>query len=69
MRFNMNNYHAAIVADCKEKGIWRSWRNWDEWEEMFHKLGFSSYKYGYEGGKWHYLSEAEFVIFALRYSS
>ena len=64
MRFNMNNYHAAIVADCKEKGIWG-----ETWTEIFHKLGFSSYKFcGYHGGKWHYLSGAEFVIFLLRYS-
>ena len=66
MRFNMKSYYDAVVADCKEKGIWG---NWDEWEEMFHKLGFSSYKfYGY-GDYGNYLSDEEFVIFVLRYSA
>ena len=66
MRFNMWPYREKVMAECKEKGIWKISTSW---EEMFHKLGFSSYKFCGDGGKWHYLSEDEFVIFALRYSA
>ena len=65
MRFDINPYYGAFKADCKEKGIWEGY----SWEEMFHKLGFSSYKFCGDGGKWHYLSEDEYVIFVLRYSA
>ena len=68
MRFDINLYYGAFKADCKEKGIWEGY----SWEEMFHKLGFSSYKYGYgykfDGYNRHQLSDDEFVIFVLRYS-
>ena len=37
------------------------------WKETFAIMGYKSYRY--TGGTWHYLSEEEFVIFALRYSS
>jgi len=68
MRFSISLYRDLFMADCTEKGIWG-----ETWTEIFHKLGFSSYKFygdtycGY-GGKWHYLSDEEFLIFALRYS-
>ena len=71
MRFAMKYYYTAFKAECIEKGIWHGTRSrQNSWEECFNGLGFSSYKFcGYHGDKWHYLSEAEFVIFALRYSS
>ena len=65
MRFNMNDYLEAVRDDCTEKGIWKD----HSWVEIFHKLGFSSYKFCGDGGKWHYLSEDEYVIFVLRYSA
>jgi len=69
MRFNMWPYREKVMAECKEKGIWKISTSW---EELFHKLGFSSYKYcGYEDSNNlpHSLSDEEFVIFALRYSA
>ena len=62
MRFAMGPYLYKFRSDCIENGVWNKTK-----EEMFHKLGFSSYRYyGYND---HYLSDDEFVIFALRYSS
>ena len=66
MRFCIAKYYDEIIADVKKQGI-----EFTCWEDCFHKLGFSSYKfYGYSDGKNlpQYLSEDEFVIFALRYS-
>ena len=68
MRFGINPYYDAFVADCEAKGLWKI----STWEECFKGLGFSSYKFdGYDDSQmsWHYLSDDEFVIFALRYSS
>ena len=64
MRFNMWPYREKVMAECKEKGIWKISTSW---EEMFRKLGFSSYKF-YNYNK-HQLSDEEFLIFVLRYSS
>ena len=67
MIFKMGPYLDKFRADCKDKGVWRLDTTY---QECFNGLGFSSYKYcGYEGGNWlpHYLSDEEFVIFALRY--
>ena len=63
MIFDIHPYCSAFVADCIEKGIWEGY----SWEGMFHKLGFSSYKF--DGYNKHQLSDEEFVIFLLRYSS
>ena len=64
MRFSISLYRDLFMADCTEKGIWG-----ETWTEIFHKLGFSSYKFCSYGDKFHYLSEDEFLIFALRYSA
>ena len=71
MRFNMWPYREKVMAECKEKGIWKISTSW---EEMFRKLGFSSHKfhgvsYKFDGYNKHQLSDEEFVIFLLRYSS
>jgi len=68
MLFDMEPYLDKIRADCKDKGIWGG-TSWTTWTEIFHKLGFSSYKFCSYGDKFHYLSEDEFLIFALRYSA
>ena len=63
MIFDIHPYCSAFVADFIEKGIWEGY----SWTEIFHKLGFSSYKF-YNYNK-HQLSDEEFLIFVLRYSS
>ena len=66
MLFDMEPYLDKIRADCKDKGVWRLDTTY---QECFNGLGFSSYKFCGYGDKFHYLSEDEFVIFALRYSA
>ena len=67
MKFSIEPYIKTFKTDCIEKGIWHD----TTYQECFNGLGFSSYKYGYGGGNRlpHYLSDEEFLIFVLRYSS
>ena len=65
MRFCIVKYYDKLIQECKEKNIAH-----ESWFQVFTALGYTSYVYyGYDDGKNlpQYLSEEEFVIFALRY--
>ena len=65
MRFCIVKYYDKLIQECKEKHIEHY-----TWNQIFTALGYTSYvNYGYDDGKGlpQYLSDEEFVIFALRY--
>lgn len=66
MKFSMNDYFEAVMADCIENGAWYNM----PWWESFKAMGFTSYHYDENNDRCpHYLSDEEFLIFVLKYGA